>query len=84
MQMLSNTEKLLVTIIGQSLRKMPYTTHSVMPISRVMNMPAERSSTRFSRTIFMSCGIEEAEVKMPATMPVIVIKSNGETFYLLF
>lgn len=47
-----------------------------------MNIPADKSSTFFSLIIFINCGNEDAAVKMPATMPIIEIKFNGDLCYV--
>ncbi|MCW3107160.1 MAG: hypothetical protein JWQ09_1666 [Segetibacter sp.] len=72
-QKLRITEKLLVTMIGQSSRRIPYTTHRIIPIIKDRNIPIERSSTFFSFIIFINWGKSEEDVKMPATVPITAI-----------
>jgi len=67
---LSKTENPFVIMMGQSLRRKPYTTQSIIPISKDKNITIDRSSTFFSFTIFINCGTKEAEVKTPATIPI--------------
>ena len=66
-------ENPLVTIIGISSRKIPYTVQSKTPNERVMNMPIDKSATFFSFIIFTIWGIDEDDVNKPAIIPIMLV-----------
>lgn len=67
-------EKLFVAIIGKSDFKIPYTTQRMIPVIKTNNIFKETSSAFFSLIVFTTCGINEAEVKIPAAKPMICVQ----------
>ena len=66
-------EKAFVIIIGQSFFIMPYHIHKETPDIKTINMPAEALVACFSLIILKSWGNNEADVKIPAIMPIAVL-----------
>jgi len=71
MIMFKSRENELVTIMGKSSRKTPYTTQVATPVIKTKSIHFEISSAFFSRMVLKSCGRREDDVQIPANKPTI-------------
>ncbi len=62
----------LVTIIGISSFKKPYTTHNPTPNNKMVNIIGDTSITFLVRQDFIIWGTTAKVVKVPAKIPIIV------------
>lgn len=87
MTIFSSNENELVRMMGQSSRKIPYTTQVATPVIKTKSIHFEISSAFFSLMVLINCGSSELAVQMPAIKPITCVQLMfllGKAFAMFF
>lgn len=69
MEVFTNSEKLLVMIMGRSFRRNPYQIHIPNPQNKMARKKKEMSSAFLFWINLIICGSKDSAVNTPATIP---------------
>lgn len=66
------SEATFVRIMGISEIKIPYVSHSTMPVQKIEYMPSDKSLADLVFQVLMACGKKAMVVQKPAARPIYI------------